>query len=195
MHPAIAFTGLYGPSLASWLFANSDRLGDTFARLSRPIVAAVTDPTASLDRIGSVLVSQQSGQTEVIGLLHRNSDVLHDISTAVDAVQAGQDGIATSLDLLTSMSMVGLGISVLSQATLGIQFLALTRRLKKLATDVQKIKTILQAESRGRLQAGLKKLKNGLGAAADPDQANMYVNAAINTLIDSSANYTELLTS
>ena len=33
MHPAIAFTGLYGPSLASWLFANSDRLGDAFDEL------------------------------------------------------------------------------------------------------------------------------------------------------------------
>src|SRR4051794_23909289 len=102
MNPLV-FAGMYGPQLASWFLAHAAELGDAFARLTRPVMAAVTDPTASLDRIGSALVAQRDGQTEVLGLLHQHTARMDGISAAVDGIGAGQDALGRSVGLLTSL--------------------------------------------------------------------------------------------
>ena len=73
--------------------------------------------------MGPALVSLQNGQMEVIGLLHRQSDSLGQISAAVDQVLTGQQAIAGSLNMLTTLSMVGLGVSVLSHVALSFQLI------------------------------------------------------------------------
>lgn len=194
MHPAIPFAVTYGPDLAAWLLAHASELGDAFARLTRPVMAAITDPTASLDRIGSALVAQQNGQAEVLGLLHQHTAKLDGIAAAVDGIGTGQQAVAHSLSLLTSLSIVGLGVAALSQVHLAFQFAALTRRLDRLAAEVRQVKALIQAEYRAELQAGLAKLEKGLHVAdVDPDQAATLFGAAANTLTDSSANYAEQL--
>lgn len=194
MHPALAFVARYGPELAPWLLAHAGELGDAAARLTRPVVAAITDPSASLDRVGAALVAQQDGQAEVLGLLHHHTAKLDGIAAAVDAIGSWQPALDRSIGFLTSLSMVGLGFSVLTQAHLGFQFAALTRRLDRLAAEVRQVRGMLRAAHRAELQAGLAKFEKGMAVAADrPDQAETLFNQAVGTLTDSSANYAEQL--
>ena len=118
MHPALAFAGTHGPQLASWLLAHAGELGDAFARLSRPVTAAVTDP-AALDRIGSALVAQRNGQTEVIGLLHQHTTKFDGIAAAIDGVGAGQQALDGSSQVLP-------GLHALSKAGTPADFHAVT---------------------------------------------------------------------
>ena len=165
MPPALLFAATHGPDLAAWLFAHAADIGDGFARIARPVAAAVTDPAASVDRIGPALVSLRDGQTEVLGLLHQHTTTLDGITAAVDGVGAGQQALGRSVDLLGTLSMVGLGAAALSQVHLAFQFAALTRRLDRLAAEVRQVKTMMHAEYRAALNAGLIKLKNGLDLA------------------------------
>ena len=135
------------PDIAHWLLGHRAELGDAFGRLSGPVFAALGDRTASIDRIGAALVSQQQGQTQVIGLLHRHTGKLDDLVTTGEAVQGG-------LGLLTTLSMVGLGVSFLSQAHIALQFARLNQRFKRLEADVHEIKEMMRAESRARSTPG-----------------------------------------
>ncbi|WP_193789076.1 hypothetical protein, partial [Zavarzinella formosa] len=122
MHPALLFAGAHGPDLAAWLFAHATDIGDAFAKIARPVAAAVTDPAASLDRIGPVLVAQREGQTEVLGLLHQHTDKLDGITAAVEGIGVWQQSLGRSVGLLGSLYMVGLGMTALSQVHLAFQF-------------------------------------------------------------------------
>ena len=193
MHPALVFAGTYGPDLAAWLLAHRDDLGDAFDRLSGLVLRALADPVAApLDRVGGVLVS--NGQAEVIGLLHRQSDTVRDVAAAVDGLAAGQEVLGRSLGLLTSLSMVGLGVSALSYAALAVQLAALTRRLDRLAAEVREVKGLIQADHRARLTAGLALLRSGeVVAPDDPAQAARFYGDAAADLTRAGANYAEQL--
>ena len=194
MHPILAFAETLGPNIAPWLLAHSGELGDAFGRLAGPVVAAITDPAASVDRVGSALVAQQNGQAEVIGLLHRHTTTLDGIAAAVDGVGVSVDGVARSAGLLGSLSMVGLGVSVLAHAHLAFQFDRLTRRLQRLEAEVGQVREMMHADFRGALNAGLFKLKSGIDAGPNaPDRAGELFRNAIDNLTDSRARYTELL--
>jgi len=194
MHPAIAFAGAYGPNLATWLLAHTDQLGDAFARLSRQVMAAITDPTASLDRIGSALVSQQNGQTEVIGLLHQHTTQLDGIAVAVNGIGLGQEVLGHSLSTLTSLSMIGLGFSALTLASVAFQFTSLTRRMKTIDVRVQAIQDMLIQEHRARLAHGLDDLRKAEQVAvSDPESARQYTYDARMNLAGSRSSYAEQL--
>jgi len=196
MHPVLVFAGNYGPSLASWIFANRDQLRDACARVLGPVTAAITDPSASIDRIGSALVAQQKGQLEVLGLLHQHTTKLDGISAAVDGVGVSVDKISTSIGFLTSLSFVGLGLSALSQVHIAFQFQRLTNRLKRLEAEIHELKEMMQADFRSETSAGLTKLKNGNEAqTTNPEMANTLFHGAIGNLTNSSARYIELLNS
>jgi len=129
-----------------------------------------------------------------MGLLHQHTATLDGITAAVDGIGSGQVVLGQSLSVLTTLSMVGLGVSVLSHLHLAVQFLALTRRVDRLAAEVRQVKALLQAEHRAELQAGLTKLKNGLDISdTHPGQAATQFATAADTLTDSSANYAEQL--
>ena len=194
MYPLLTFAGMYGPQIASWLLAHGDELGDAGARVIRPVMAALTDPTASVDRIGSTLVSLQNGQVEVIGLLHQHTTQLDGISAAVDGVGQAVDGVGQAVGALTSLTMIGLGVAALSQVHIAFQFARLTERLKRLEAEVQEIKEMMHAGFRGELSAGLTKLQSALDAQATaPGRASTLFHHAINNLTDSAAKYVELL--
>ena len=194
MHPLLAFAGTYGPGLASWLLANADELGDAAARLTRPALAALTEPTASLDRIGSALVSQRHGQIEVIGLLHQHTTRLDRISTAVDEIGQSIDGLGHSVGLLTTLSMVGLGVSILSQVHLAFQFDRLTRRINAVDRRVRAVQDLLVQEHRAKLAHGLDDLRNaGDVAAADPQAGRQFTFDARLNLAGSRSSYTQQL--
>lgn len=194
MYPLLAFAGAYGPNIASWLLAHSGELGDAGARIARPVMAAITDPSSSLDRIGAALVAQSADRQEVIGLLHQHTTQLDGISAAVDGVGQAVDGVGQAVGVLTSLTMIGLGVGALSQVHIAFQFARLTERLKRLEAEVQEIKEMIHAGFRGELSAGLIKLKAALDALATaPDRADALFRQAINNLTDSTAKYVELL--
>ncbi len=194
MHPLLAFAGVYGPRIASWLLAHSSELGDAGARVVRPVMAALTDPGASVDRIGSTLVSLQNGQVEVIGLLHQHTTRLDGIGVAVDGVGRAVDNVAQSIGVLTSLTMVGLGLSVLSQVHVALQFAALTRRIKTIDHNVQAIQQLLMQDRRGRLDRGLDDLYRAEQvAASDPSAGRGYIQDARTALADSRASYARQL--
>ncbi|WP_439626851.1 hypothetical protein [Gemmata sp.] len=194
MYPLLAFAGAYGPNIASWLLAHSGELGDAAARIARPVMAAITDPSSSLDRIGSALVAQNADRQEVIGLLHQHTTQLDGISAAVVGVGQAVGHVGQAVGVLTSLTMVGLGVAALSQAHIAFQFARLTERLKRLEAEVQEIKETMHAGFRGEMSAGLIKLKSALDAqAAAPDRADALFRQAINNLTDSMAKYVELL--
>ncbi|MBN9523762.1 DEAD/DEAH box helicase family protein [bacterium] len=149
MHPALAFAGTHGPGLAAWLLANADALGAAFARLVHPVTAALTDPAASLARIGATLVAQRDGRVEVIGLLHRH--IARPDAVAAGVVDAGEalDRVEAGIGYLTFLSAAGLGLSALTQAHLAVQFASLTRRLDRLLAESRELKAILHADLRG----------------------------------------------
>lgn len=190
MHPVLVFTARYGPPIAQTIWVNRGDLLDAWERLARPVTDALAG-TAVIDRVGPALVSVREGQTEVIGLLHRHTTKLDGLQAAIDQVWAGQQAIAGSLDLLTALSAVGLGVSVLSHAVLSFQLTALTRRLDRLAGEVRELRGMVQADYRGRLTAGLAMYKNGLD---DPAGAGGHFADAATALTHSSACYAELLT-
>lgn len=194
MHPALLFAGQFGPDLAAWFLANSDRLGDAFARMTRPVMTALTDSSASIDRIGSVLVAQQNGQQEVLGLLHLHSAKLDGIGAAIDGLGAGQAALADSIGILSSLSMIGLGVAVLSQIHLMCQFNALTNRIKTIDARVRSIQDMLVQEHRAKLSRGLDDLGKAQGVAtSDPAAASRYLFDARLSLAGSRASYAEQL--
>jgi hypothetical protein len=192
MHPLLAFAGTYGPNIASWLLAHSGELGDAGARIARPVMAAFADPSASVDRIGSTLVSIQNGQTEVIGLLHQHTTQLDGITTAVDGVGRSVENVAQSIGVLTSLSMVGLGLSVLSQVHIAWQFAALTNRIKCIDNRVQAIQEMLEQKEHAHLDAGLIKLEKA-ETRSDPKWSHDFTAGALSDLTDSRANYARSL--
>jgi hypothetical protein len=194
MFPTIVFTGTFGPGLASWLFAHADELGDAFGRFSRPVLDSLAGRNASVDRIGSALVAHQDGQAQVLGLLHRHTTKLDGISAAVDGIGAGQQALAHSLDLLTSLSMVGLGVSVLAQVHLAFQFAALTRRINTIDANVRAIKEMLVQAHRANLNTGLGGLRIADELAdADPSSSRHYLFESQKQLTGSRSLYTEQL--
>lgn len=193
MHPAVLFAVQYGPQIAGYLLAHREELGDGWERVARPVTDALGG-TARIDRVGASLVAVRGEQAEVIGLLHRHTGTLDHLTAAVDGVWAGQQAVGRSLDLLTALSAVGLGASVLSNAALQFQLSAISRRLDRLAADLRQVKAMMQSEYRGRLTAGLTMLKDGVDvAAADPRRADGLYTQAAADLTRSSANYAEQL--
>jgi hypothetical protein len=194
MYPILQFAVTHGPPLASWLLANRSELGQVYDRLSYRVNLALSDPTAFIDRIGTALVSQQSGQTEVIGLLHQHSSNLEGIKTAVDGIGLSVTGLGRSVGMLTSLSMISLGFTALSYIHITSQFAALTERLKRLEAEVQEIKEMMYADLRGELNAGLIKLKNALDPqTTTPESANDLLQKASDNLTDTSSKYVERL--
>jgi hypothetical protein len=194
VYPTLVFTGTFGSGLASWLLGHAEQLGDAFGRFSRPVLDALAGRNASVDRIGSALVAQQDGQAQVLGLLHRHTTKLDGISAAVDGLGAGQQALAHSLDLLTSLSMVGLGVSILSQVHLAFQFAALTRRINTIDANVRAIKEMLVQDHRAKLNTGLDNLKiAGDLAASDPSASDRFLFEGRNQLASSRSLYTEQL--
>jgi hypothetical protein len=166
MHPALVFTAQYGPHIAGWLLANRAALGEAYTTLARPVTDAL-DGASRIERIGGALAEVRGGQAEVIGLLHQHTNNMDQLTTAIDGVWLGQQAVGRSLDLLTTLSVVGLGLSALSHTVLQFQLRALTRRVDLLAAEVKQIKDMLQAEYLGKLTAGLTTFKNGLDVASD----------------------------
>ena len=194
MYPILTFGAAYGPEIATWLLANRVELGDAFERLSRPVTAALTDRTATIDRIGSVLVSQQNGHREVLGLLHQNTAKLDGISTAVENLGTAQVAIGHSIDVLTTLSMVGLGVSVLSQVHIAIQFAALTRRINTIDRGVKAIQEMLLQQNRAELAHGLDELhKAGESEKKDLTASQEFTLGARRNLAMSRASYSEQL--
>jgi hypothetical protein len=195
MHPMLAFVGTYGPNIASWLLAHSGELGDAGARVVRPVMAAITDPSASVDRIGPTLVSLQNGRTEVIGLLHQHTTRLDGITTAVDGVGRSVENVAQSIGVLTSLSMVGLGLSVLSQVHIAWQFAALTSRIEKIDNEVRAIRELLHQQHRAQLEQGLDDLRRAERVTgSDPVAGQTLTLDARRALAGSRALYTQQLT-
>ena len=187
MPPALVFAVAYGPDIANWLLGHRAELGDAFERISGPVFDALGDRSASIDRIGGTLASLQQGQTEVIGLLHRHTTKLDDLAATGDAVQSG-------LGLLTTLSMVGLGVSFLSQAHIALQFARLNQRLKRLEADVHEIKEMTHAEFHAPLNAGLIQLKMAGDSGEDsPDRARELYGCAGKDLVNSTARYVKLM--
>lgn len=198
MHPALLFTARYGPDIAEWLFANRDRIGSGFERFGAPVFDTLSGRSRDIERMGATLVSQQrNGQSEVIGLLHRQDGRLDDIGRAVDGVAdavrgvaEGQAWLADSLGLLTSLSAVTLGFSVLTPAILVLQFRALSGRLDGLARAVKAIQVRLDTKYSSELDAGLTKLSiAGAGGHRDGATAREFLREACGRLIDSGAYY------
>ena len=194
MHPILTFGAAYGPEIASWLLAHRAELGDAYERLARPVTASLTDRTATIDRIGSVLVSQQNGQREVLGLLHQNTAKLDGISVAVENVGTAQVALGHSIDALTTLSMVGLGVSVLSQVHIAIQFAALTRRIKTIDRGVKAIQEMLLQQNRAELAHGLDELhKAGESEKTDVSASQEFTLGARRNLAMSRASDSEQL--
>jgi hypothetical protein len=189
MIPALAFASTL-PNLAAWLLAHADELGGAFARLRRPVTAALTDPGASVDRVGSALVAHHNGQAQVLGLLHQHSTKLDDIAAAVDGVGDAAAEIDAKLGVLTTLSMISLGVTVLSQVHLAYQFARLAARLDRLLAELRDLKAMLQSDAQSELDAGLIQLKNALDTRpADPEMAAGLFNLAMNNLTRSAAKY------
>ena len=194
MHPLLVFAGRYGPTLAPWLLAHSEELGNAAARLARPLMAAITDPTASVDRIGSVLVAQQNGHREVIGLLHQHTGQLDVITAAVDGIGSSVDVIGHSIGFLSSLTMVGLGVAVLSQVHIAAQFAALTRRINTIDRGVQAIQELLVQGHRAALHQGLDTLRRAEAVAgSDAHAARQFTYDARQTLSGSRTLYAQQL--
>ena len=78
-HPALVFSVKSCPDTATWLLGRRAELGDAFGQISRPVFSAFWVRTASIDNIGAAMVSQQQGQTEVIGLPLPHTTMLDDV--------------------------------------------------------------------------------------------------------------------
>lgn len=194
MHPLLAFAGASGPNLASWLLAHSGALGDAAARVVRPVMAALADPTGSVERIGPALVAVRNGQTEVLGVLHRHTAELDGIAAAVDGVGRAVDTVARTTDLLAALSMVGLGLTVLSQVHIAAQFAALTRRIERIDRDVREIRELLHQQHRAQLEQGLDDLSRaGQVEGSDPIAGRTLRLDARRALAGSRAVYTQQL--
>jgi hypothetical protein len=194
MHPLLVFAGTCGPQIASWLLGHATELGQAYARLHHPINASLTDPNASLDRIGSALVAQQNGQTEVIGLLHQHTANLDRITTAVEGIGMSQRSLSQGIGLLSSLSMVGLGLSILTQVHIAFQFAAMTRRINSIDCRIRAIQDLLVQEQRARLSNGLHALQLAEDVAHnDPSAGREFTFAARDDLSGSRASYTQQL--
>lgn len=201
MHPALLYTARYGPEIAEWLFANRDRIGSGFQRFGEPIFDSLSGRSQGIGRIGNVIVAQRDGHREVIGLLHRQESKIDGIGRAVDGVAeavdglaAGQAGLAASLDLLTSLSAVTLGVSVLAPAILLLQFHAVHRRLDGISSDVRAIQDRLEIKDASDLDAGLTFLSNaGPTGHSSGDAKAAALISANNELTRSRSFYARLL--
>jgi tetratricopeptide (TPR) repeat protein len=189
VHPALVFTARYGPPLAAWLLTHRHELGEAYDGIAGRVSDALAG-RASVDRVGKTLVAVRDGQTEVLGLLHRHTTKLDNLQAGIDGLWAGQQAVAGAVDLLTALSAVGLGVSVLSHVALGFQLNAINRRLGQLAVAVQQVKALLDAQHKAALAAGIAQLQKGVAVGRADESARLFEDAA-SKLTDSSANFAE----
>ena len=175
MPAIIPFLVTYGPSNSTWLVANRKELGETYGTLIEPILDKLHTGT-TIDRVGPVLAEIHGGQARAIGLLHQHTRQLHDASAAAD--------------VLTWVSSVGLGVSVLSHVHLAWQFRRLAKQLRGIQSDVQQLKGMALANLQGKLDAGLTHLKNAIEVKrTDPELSRATLNAATAALTTVAAQY------
>ncbi len=167
MYHLLRFTVRYGPQIGGWVLTNRGPLAEIIERFSGAVAGSFTGGTQRLDRIGGALVAVEGNQREVIGLLHRHEDKLDGVGRAVEGLAAGQAGLAESLDLLTSLSAVTLGFSVLTPVLLLSQFRILHRRFDSLSREVKAIQERLDLRNSAELNAGLTFLAQSAGDGAD----------------------------
>ena len=111
--------------LGRWFFRNREELGESFSRIRETVFSAVSDGPTRIDRVGAAIIStNESGTREVIGLLHRQGNTLAGVQTAVDGLTVGHAATTVALSGLTTLSAIGLGVTVLSQVALMAQYRA-----------------------------------------------------------------------
>jgi hypothetical protein len=83
-----------------------------------------------LRRVGNMLVfGQADGSEKVLAFIEQTAPRVKHIEQAVEGLQAGQAALSASLGSLQALSMVTLGLTVLTPVVLGIAYMALNRRL------------------------------------------------------------------
>ena len=144
------------------------------------VFSAVSDGPTRIDRVGAAIIStNESGTREVIGLLHRQGNTLAGVQTAVDGLTVGHAATTVALSGLTTLSAIGLGVTVLSQVALMAQYRALTRRMESIKAEVKVVQDMLKAGERAKLDAGLNLVEKGEKAPTDQKKTPTFLMPSI----------------
>jgi hypothetical protein len=137
--------------------------------------AALANPDGVLRRVGNTIVfGRPDGGEQVIAFIEQTAPRLDHVERAVGGLLAGQDALSASLQSVQTLSMVTLGLSGLSSGVLGVQFLALNRRLGELGQQVAHLHKKFDAAVTADLKAGLDLLRQGQDFLEAGDQANAH---------------------
>jgi hypothetical protein len=158
--------------------------------------AALADPGGSLRRVGNALVfGQPDGGGKVFAFIEQTSPRLESIENAVNGLQAGQAAISASLASLQAVSMVSLGLTALTPVVLGVQFVALNRKLAVLQKQIAGLHKKFDAAVVADLRTGLDLLRQGQDFLESRDRANAHnrLTAALPYCIRTMKYFSELL--
>jgi hypothetical protein len=124
--------------------------------------AVLTNPDGAVRRAGNTLIfGQADGGDRVLAYLQQTSPRIEAIEHAVDGLQAGQAALSSSLASLQTVSMVTLGLTALTPAVLGVQFVALNRRLGAIQKQIANLHKKFAAAIKADLETGLDLLRQG----------------------------------
>lgn len=194
MHPVAVMAVRYGPEYLPWLWSIRSELGAAGSAILDRLHLGAPGSGPVVDRIGPAIVSVRDGQTEILGLLHRQSDSVGQVAAAVDHVLSGQQAVSQTLGLLNALSMVGLGVTVLGHSVLAFQLHALTKRMKEMAGQLREVKAMLAAGQTAMIKSGIDQLSAGVElAASKPDLAVGSLQEAIAEFTKGRAVYADLL--
>ena len=133
----------------------------------------------AVHRIGSAIVfGDGTGGQQVLAFIESTGQQLGQIQNAINGVSATQAAISTSLGFVQQLSMLTLGVSVMSPLVLLTQNKYLSSQIKSLAAQVNEIKQLLTDEQVNQLYTGIHTLENVLaGGQSNPHLSPLLPNA------------------
>jgi len=110
----------------------------------------------------------------VLAFIEQTTPRVEAIERAVDGLQTGQAALSASLASLQTLSMVTLGLTALTPLVLGVQFVALNRRLGALETQIAHLHQKFDAAVKADLETGLDLLRQGQDFLEAKDRGNAH---------------------
>ena len=123
----------------------------------------VQDPSGTISRLGDLVVWNGSSGQKVLAGLETLNEKQDRIEGVVQHIETAQIGMASSLGMLTSLSMASLGIGLLSAVHMGYRVRALDARMASIGEKLSDILAILKDKELVNLMGAVATSKNTSG--------------------------------
>ena len=163
----VPFALAAGVPLAKVIWANRDRIPGLIDQTGDLLTGVVESGGLAIHRVGSAIVfGDGAGGEKLLGFIESTGPQLDQIQNVLSGVSAAQGAVSTSLQYVQSLSMLTLGVSLVSPIVLLTQNIGLSNQIKTLTALVNEIKNLLTDEQVALLNAGINTLDTAMAKDA-----------------------------